>query len=222
MKNPEDAMQGQNIGIQWAWVLDVVFGGIIALGYQKLEEALQVSAKVSAREFLKHLFSACSFFAFVIYDVGVYHLLIQKYPYTVSPWSAVRYVLDLVMAFCLLVILMRGLSVHAEQFILDILLAISCWHLGAMSWHFAAAEEYDKMVPPASAFLPHICFVGLYWLLLLLYCLVYSRLRGCKFADLLTKETVCSPKFLYVLCPSIFLVSIFRSVQILAIYKVVH
>ena len=91
----------QAVGERWVWILDIVFGSVIGFGFQKLEEGLRLTAKSSVSAFMKHLFMAAGFLGFVIYDIGVYHILIKNFPYDVSSLSAARYVLDLIMAFLL-------------------------------------------------------------------------------------------------------------------------
>jgi hypothetical protein len=70
------------------------------------------------------------------------------------------------MAFLLLVILMRGASHNAENYVLGISIAISLWHLGAIGWHVSANYERHKAAELA-VWLPHLIFIGTYWMALL-------------------------------------------------------
>lgn len=115
----------QTVGERWVWILDIVFCSVIGFGFQKLEERLRLTARSSVSAFLKHLFMAAGFLGFVIYDIGVYHILIKSFPYDVSRLSPVGYVLDLIMAFLLMGILVRGLSIDAGKHVFDILIALS-------------------------------------------------------------------------------------------------
>ena len=153
----------QEVGERWVWILDIIFGSVIGFGFQKLEEGLRASARASTTAFLKHLLMAMGFLGFVIYDIGVYHILIKTFPYDFSRPSAARYVLDLVMAFLLMIILVRGLSSDAGENLFEILIALSLWHLAAICWHFAAAVQMHNEIPKVSTFLPHLVFIGLYW-----------------------------------------------------------
>src|SRR5437016_5196058 len=96
------------IDAQWIWVVDVVFGGVITLGFEKLAESLDQTLRGPRGRLVRHLFIATCFFAFVIYDVGAWHLIVDKLPYKNNALSAARYALDLLMAFALLTILLRA------------------------------------------------------------------------------------------------------------------
>jgi hypothetical protein len=198
---------GLAVGERWAWILDMVFGAIIAFGFQRLEEGLRVSAKSSVTAFLKHLFMASGFIGFVIYDIGVYHILIKKFPYDVSELSAVRYVLDLVMAFLLMVILVRGLSIDVGKHIFEILIALSMWHIAAMCWHFAASMQIKGSTPEWKTFFPHILFVMIYWSTFALWYLTGAQDRRSKLAE--------PTGFLMLLALSLLLISAWRSNQMI-------
>jgi hypothetical protein len=198
---------GLAVGERWAWILDMVFGAIIAFGFQRLEEGLRASAKSSMTAFLKHLFMASGFIGFVIYDIGVYHILIKKFPYDVSELSAVRYVLDLLMAFLLMVILVRGLSIDAGKHVFEILIALSMWHIAAMCWHFAASMQINGSRPELKTFSPHILFVMIYWSTFALWYLTGAQDRQSKLAE--------PTGFLVWLALPLLLISIWRSNQMI-------
>jgi len=199
---------------EWVWVLDVVFGGIITLGYQELEKSLRVSIKKSKRAFATHVFVAFSFILFVIYDVSFYHILITRFPFNISALSGCRYVLDLLMAFALLNVLTRGLSCENEQFTGQILIALSVWHLGAAGWHFAASIEHTHHPPTLSAFLPHFVFIGIYWSVLLIWFVVAKRMGWAE----TFQEATNSKWFLRLLALCVLAISVYRSVQLFRLF----
>jgi hypothetical protein len=203
-----------NVSKEWVWVLDVVFGGIITLGYQELEKALRISIQTSRREFFIHVFVAFSFVFFVIYDISFYHVLITIYPFNISALSGSRYVLDLLMAFALLNILMRGLSYESPKFTSQILVAISLWHLCAAGWHFAASIEKTHQPPTLAAFLPHFAFIALYWLVLFIW-FVLSKWRGWSNNF---QEAMNSKGYLLLLSLCVLFISFYRSAQLFHIF----
>jgi hypothetical protein len=205
-----------DVGRQWVWVLDVVFGGIITLGYQEMEKAMRISAQKSKREFLTHVFASFAFLFFIIYDVGVYHVLINRFPFHISALSGCRYVLDLLMAFALLIILMRGLSYESKKSVRQILIALSIWHLCAAAWHFAASIEYTRRPPSLPAFLPHFVFIGTYWFVLFIWFAIAKRIGQVK----TFQEATNSAVFLCLLSACVLTVSLYRSVQLLSLFGV--
>lgn len=208
--------KSQDICQQWVTIVDVVFGGIITLGYQRLEESLKIAIKESIWIFWRRTFTAFVFLFFVIYDVGVYHVIIKTYPYAVTALSGGRYVSDLLMAFALLIILVRGLSPNAERSGLEILIALTVWHLGAISWHLLAHFEKHHVLAPIGSFLPHIIFISLYWTLLVVVSFVrYGRLSRAGLLRNLTSVAYISSLSVLLLA-----VSIYRSVQILKMFGI--
>ncbi|MAD80934.1 MAG: hypothetical protein CMJ50_08850 [Planctomycetaceae bacterium] len=151
------------IAKHWVWVIDVVFGAMIGMGYAKLDDALREARNVSKMEVARHMLCATGFLSFVVYDVGAYHILIDKYSYTITASSGFRYALDLMLIFLLMVILSRSMSYKAEESALTILIALSAWHFGASLWHFAAIIEYTENYPKLVAYLPHLAFIATYW-----------------------------------------------------------
>lgn len=197
----------QAVGERWVWILDIVFGSIIGFGFQRLEEGLRLTAKSSVSAFMKHLFMAAGFLGFVIYDIGVYHILIKNFPYDVSRLSAARYVLDLIMAFLLMVILVRGLSIDAGKHVFEILIALSLWHIAAMCWHFAASRQLNGVLPEVKTFSPHVAFIIIYWSAFALW---YFLNREDN------QRTLAEPTgFLVWLAASLLLISIWRSHQMI-------
>lgn len=197
----------QAVGERWVWILDIVFGSIIGFGFQRLEEGLRLTAKSSVSAFMKHLFTAAGFLGFVIYDIGVYHILIKNFPYDVSRLSAARYVLDLIMAFLLMVILVRGLSIDAGKHAFEILIALTLWHVAAMCWHVAASMQINGSMPEVHTFSPHVAFIITYWSTFALWCFLIVEGRHRRLAE--------PTGFLVWLAASLLLISIWRSHQMI-------
>ena len=200
----------RTVADNWIWVLDVVYGAIIGLGYERLQDTLRNLRKVSTRSFFAHIFISLCFISFAIYDVTTFHILTHKFPYKIETWSALRYSLDLLITFMLMLVVLRGVGSKPEESAIEILCALSCWHIGALLWHFAAALEYAGHTPRLGAFLPHLVFIGLYWLGLGLWWLITrSRRIGFVFN---------SRGFLYILSTMVLIVSIFRYYQIMTLF----
>lgn len=197
----------QAVGERWVWILDIVFSSVIGFGFQKLEEGLRLTARSSVSAFMKHLFMAAGFLGFVIYDIGVYHILIKNFPYDVSSLSAARYVLDLIMAFLLMVILVRGLSIDAGKHVFEILIALSLWHIAAMCWHFAASMQRNGVMPDVNTFSPHVAFIAMYWLTFALWYFPNGEDRQSKLAE--------PTGFRVFLAAALLLISIWRSHQMI-------
>jgi hypothetical protein len=194
----------KNLPDRWVWVCDAIFGFIITLGFQKLDETLASTHGVS--NVLLQLSVAVGFIAFVVYDIGVYHLLIQDRPYRLTWWSAARYMLDLVMSFCLLVSLLRGLSKQPEADGAMLLLAVTGWHLSAMLWHVFAELEARQPIRLLPRLGPHLLFVAIYWLTALAVSVI--RQQSFPFATCRLRE------FVVALSVELLLVSVFRSFQL--------
>lgn len=167
----------QQLADQWKWFLYVLFGGIGTLAFRRLEEGLWAASDVSSTQFWHHIFLAVCLFAFFVYDVGVLGVLIHRFPYKVSLLSALRYALDIVMAFLIFLLLMSGLgpppaanaspglAAGPTQSPVLVVFAISAWHLGAAIWHTMASFDHHHATPRLISFLPHIIFAAVYWLI---------------------------------------------------------
>ena len=160
---------------KWQWFLYVLFGGIGTLAMRRLDEGLWAAGQVSPVQLMHYVSLAVCLFAFLIYDVGALAVLIKKFPYKISGWSAARYFLDIVMVFLLFLLLMSGLgpvpaSDIASKLVnvppqspLVMICAVSAWHIGAAIWHFLASFDHGHL-PAPTAYLPHVLFAGAYWL----------------------------------------------------------
>lgn len=131
---------------KWPWFLGVVFGGIATFSLRNLYETLLfLAAGRDWPTFFSQIFIAVCFYVFLAYDVGVYYLLVDRYPYRPDKklrLSGLRFLLDLAMAFCLYVILISGTSPNPWNSTLIIAGALFLWHLGAMLWHALASWEH--------------------------------------------------------------------------------
>jgi hypothetical protein len=190
--------------------MEVVFGGVITLGFEKLIEALQPDLLESPQKIVRHMFIAACFFAFVIYDVCVYLVLIRLFPYGATLASATRYLMDLVMAFCLLAVLLLGLSAEPERTAMATLVCLTFWHVAAAIWHIAAVWERDSKLPELSVFATHGVFAVSYWAVLLLE----AALSGATI-----RQTVDSRGFTMALALTVLAVSIIRSLQMFSRFK---
>lgn len=194
----------------WVWMIDVVFGGIIALAFEKLEQELRISLKKSRACFIRNVFCAGSFFGFMIYHISAFHIILHKFPYTISFWSAARFVLDLAMCFFLMMLLMRSVRSQAEEYACELLIGLTLWHSGAALWHVTASIEYEHALPPLFAYFPHFVFICAYWLLLV----VMHRLsKGRTY-----REVAQTPRFIYALGILVICISIYRSLHIINKY----
>src|SRR5215813_9601900 len=98
------------LGNQWKWFLYVLLGSIGTLALRRLDEGLWAASHVSAAQLAHYIFLAGCLFAFLVYDVGALAVLTEKFPYKTSFLSALRYALDIVMAFLVFLLLMSGLG----------------------------------------------------------------------------------------------------------------
>ncbi|TCI02901.1 hypothetical protein EZV61_11440 [Corallincola luteus] len=148
---------------RWIWFLDVVFGAIVALGIQKYEPVVKQAWELGLATFVTSLVVASCIGFFVVYDIAVYHALANKYPYRMSFLGFSRFFLDLVMAFLLYLLLVNSFQVTPEWF--PILITISTWHVAAMIWHLIATNEHPQTSSHSDvSALPHLIFIGIYWL----------------------------------------------------------
>jgi hypothetical protein len=167
----------ERLGNQWQWFLYILLGSIGQLGLRRVDEGFWLAWGGSRERLLHYVFLAGCLFSFLTYDVGALAVLTNKFPYKGSVLSALRFAVDLVMAFLVFVLLMSGLgfpgpdqrpsglaSVPPQNPIV-ILTAISAWHVGATLWHVLASYDHGLGAPRRIAFLPHIIFAGVYWLI---------------------------------------------------------
>ena len=148
---------------RWAWILDVLFGGILVELFNTLELNLPLAWNESVGSAVVVAFVAFSLCVFFLYDVVVYHFLIQAYPYRLSVLSMLRSLLDIVMAFLLMKAVLPAARIHPEEHLVGILVALTAWHLCAAVWHVLANWEHFGKPPSALAVLPHFLFVTAYW-----------------------------------------------------------
>jgi len=208
-------MEESEIVKHWVWVIDVVYGAIIGMGYAKLDDAIRDASRVSWVEVAKHILCATGFLSFVVYYVCAYHLLIVKYPYAITPLSGFRYALDLMLLFLAMVILSRSLASKAEESTLTILIALTAWHVGAAIWHLAASLEYYNKFPQPRAFVAHFYFIILYWFICgvcVWYAIVKRKMNKTATAIINTRG------LLYFVSLAVFIVAIVRYYQLITMF----
>jgi hypothetical protein len=151
--------------------MEVIFGGVIVFALEALEATVEeavrgVKAPPAIDLRVTFLAGACCM-AFLLYDVGIYHLLTRSYPFQRSWTSVGRFCLDIVMTACLFLIVVPVMHKEPEGSTITVLMAATAWHLFAALWHLLASRERDGRLPLASRFLPHFVFPVSYWLLTL-------------------------------------------------------
>jgi hypothetical protein len=184
----------------------VVFGAIVALGIGKYEGVIRHVWELGPGATALSLFVAGSIGCFVVYDIAVYHLLVGKYPYQLSPIGFLRFYLDLVMAFILYVLLASALQVNPDW--LTILVAVSLWHLAAVAWHVLARRELRATDDASKSYLMHGVFVCIYWISAFLAWTIGGGIFG--LADGRWKTPA-----LVVVSAAILIISLYRWVQVL-------
>jgi len=197
----------ETVAQHWVWVIDVVYGAIIGMAYAKLDDALQEKVRRSKTAAIMHIACATGFLSFVVYHVCAYHLLISRFPYTISAYSGFRYALDLMMLFLVMVIVTRALASEPEQSMLTILAALTAWHVGAAMWHFAATLEHERHLPKLIAYLPHFFFISGYWTIFATWWLIAKRQSAIP--------NIQSRSLLYAISAAVFIVSIVRYAQLI-------
>ncbi len=145
--------------------MDIIFAGLLVFGLQKFVEGSRELAKLATRDLLVALLAAAGVTGFFVYDVTIHHVLTSRalYPFQQSGLSALRFSLDIVLAFDLALILLPGLQPKPWMATLRILFAASVWHVGAILWHLLAVAEHGRKVRIRSGLLPHAVFPLLYW-----------------------------------------------------------
>jgi hypothetical protein len=193
----------------WSWIIDVIFGAVFGLGFKQLDESVTRLSSESVKKAVIHILSSAGFLIFVFYYVSAYHLLIALFPYTLSPYSALRLFFDLVMLFQTMAILTRAFSLHPEKSTLGILIAMTVWHIGASFWHLVSMMEYEQEIAFV-VFIPHYLFILIYWSVWGIWIFI-SKLA--KFS-----EDVYSRGWLYLLSLTAFCVAVYRYVQLFQAY----
>lgn len=153
--------------------MDIIFGGLLVFGLQGFAKQFDSWPKQSTAEVTSVVFAAIGVTAFFVYDVTVHHVLTSPtwFPFRRSWRSAVRFALDVAMAFTLALVLLPGLEGSPWMATDRILIAVSAWHVGALLWHWIARSENPT---GKGAWSWHIGAIAFYWLALI----VASELSG--------------------------------------------
>lgn len=194
----------------WTWIIDVIFGVVFGIGFKQLDESVTRLSSESATKVVKHILSSAGFLIFVFYYVSAYHLLIARFPYSLSPYSAIRLFLDLVLLFQTMAILTRAFSLRPEKSTLGIIIAITIWHIGASFWHLLAVMEYEHEKIDFIVFIPHYLFVLIYWGVWGIWLFISKLVEF--------SEDVSSRGGLYLLSLTAFGVAVFRYIQLFQSY----
>jgi hypothetical protein len=186
---------------RWAWFVDVLFGAIAAIAIANFKEDIVTAWHPGYFETIKATIAALAAWSFFVYDVAVYHVLIKKYPYLVTFKGFARFYLDIVMVFLLYMMLSAALASDPEKHTWGILLSVSFWHLAAAGWHAMAQSEESPRSPNPIAIMPHIGFIAIYWLIVLIvHCMV--------------KRPINSTPVMFAVSGAIFVVSLWRWRQV--------
>src|SRR6266446_4575131 len=118
----------------WSCWITALLLSLLAFSVWRLWRAVREFPSRRHRRLHANVAFALSFF--VLYDVCVYNLLVYHLPYTPSPVGAGRFILDFVMAFCILLLLWTGMSVDVWSAGLRLVGLLILWHLLAVTWHF--------------------------------------------------------------------------------------
>lgn len=194
----------------WTWIIDVIFGVVFGIGFKQLDESVTRLSSKSATKVVRHILSSAGFLIFVFYYVSAYHLLIARFPYSLSPYSAFRLFLDLVLLFQIMAILTRAFSYRPEKLTLGIIIAMTIWHVGASFWHLVAVMEYEHEKIDFVVFIPHYLFIIIYWGVWGIWRFI-SKLAGFS-------EDIYSRGWLYLLSLTAFVVAVFRYIMLFQAY----
>lgn len=216
-QEPELQKAVTQLADRWQWFHYAMFGGIGALSLRQLESGLYHAWTTSWSAFVLHLAITACLFAFFVYVVGVVDVLTRKFPYRLSVSSALRYGLDIAMAFLLLQLLLTGLgpkepiavgrlNAAPVQSPLLMTTVVSLWHLGAACWHVLAVREGGSAASFRANILPHVGFAGIYWLVFFTWCGITGFWFG--------KVDYDSPYLLSMVSFTIFCIAVIRWKQI--------
>lgn len=134
---------------RWRWIMDIIFGGLLVFGLQTFVVNFPSIAHLPMHTVFVSLYAAVGVTAFFVYDVTVHHILTSSahYPFQDTGLSALRFCLDVAMAFILALILLPGLGGLPWQATVRVLVAAWAWHLGALAWHALAHHEQPGKRP---------------------------------------------------------------------------
>lgn len=201
----EPSQQSQHVE-RWIWFLDVLFGAIAAIAIDRYEPIVRNAWATGIGTFSLSVFVAICVGSFFVYDVAVYHSLAKKFPYKITVIGFARFYLDLVMAFILFLLLTDAFNAYPNWF--TILITITSWHVAAAIWHLFAQYEAQSMGNFRIAVLPHVVFIGIYWLASFLPYILGLRIFGFN-------EVTMSSPILVILSATIAIASVWRWTQVI-------
>jgi hypothetical protein len=150
---------------QWTRIMDIVFGGIVVFGLENLVLHVGEALQRPVRCFVPQLYAAVAVYVFLIYDVAVFHMLVEQLPYRERWLGFVRFFLDLVMAFTLMMVVVPTCLLQGFATV-TMVVGTSVWHVAAGLWHWVAHREHGRGAPRRWAYLPHALAIAAYWLFL--------------------------------------------------------
>ena len=151
------------IGDRWLWLMDVMFGGIAIIEFQRLIDSTLTINSCPSESIILTFVGAISVFIFFIYDVTVLHFLYKKYPYNLTWLSTSRFLIDLIMVFLLAMVIIPVMTVAPYKSTVTLLLSVSIWHIFALLWHLLAEYESNQAFPPIKQILQHLINPATYW-----------------------------------------------------------
>ncbi len=198
---------------RWVWFVDVLFAAIAATAFERAEPEFRKLWTMSGELFFDRSLAALAVIIFFAYDVSVYQVLVKQYPYQITSIGFFRFVLDVLMAFVMLLLLMSGLSgttipkagtapVPAAIPLVSLLALLTVWHVLAAIWHFLANLEIHGTLPPFRSITPLFGFPLLFWAL-------WGLLQLLKWVVDFDDHSIERAK-LWCICIAIMLVSVVR------------
>jgi len=145
----------------WLWVVTVMYGGILTLALESLQNEIEASS--SRANLVRLSFVAFGSLTFVFYVFSGYFVTVAKYPYQVSLWSMGRFLLDLSMSFFVMATVLPAIRRSSACSIREILLAVTAFHCCAVLWIVLASREYGNGFPSIDQFVPHLVAIASYW-----------------------------------------------------------
>jgi hypothetical protein len=151
MAQGDSKMTESKVEEKWLWLLHVVFGLSITLGFRKLEETLSSEGNLICQ--LCQIYEAVCLYVFFLYYILVYNCLVKKFPYKKSKYCVLRVFVDLILAFLFFKLLITGMKPFNEQPKYSIITLISFWHFFVMIWYILAltntsreGRKYHKLI----------------------------------------------------------------------------
>ena len=141
----------------WQTLIGSLLLLLLALGLWRLVHTLKTPHKGR----IAHAYMAFALTLFVAYDFSVYQKFVQEFPYTPTPVGAGRFVLDVLMTFCIYLMMNFGMSAKVWSAGSKLALSLAAWHVLAICWHMMANVERHLM-PLLPRYAPHAIISTVY------------------------------------------------------------